>query len=74
MTISSLSSPAKGSPLNLLKYLTKANKEWKIDLELFNQVTSKGVVISPLVVNPIFNLTIGQHSFLTNTISLVDSE
>jgi len=32
---------AKGQHLNLLKYLTKASKEWKNNVEVFNQVTSK---------------------------------
>jgi len=32
---------AKGLQLNLLKYLTKASKEWKNNMELFNRITNE---------------------------------
>lgn len=32
---------AKGPQLNLLKYLTKASKEWKNNMALFNRITNE---------------------------------
>lgn len=44
---------AKATQLNLLKYLTKASKEWAQNVEVFNQVTSK---------EP-YNLIIGDETY-----------
>ena len=44
---------AKGTQLNLLKYLTKASKEWAQNFEVFNQITSK---------EP-YNLIIGDETY-----------